>query len=214
MTPFDRTIQSLVVNRFFALHAIWFPTEPARGESTSELGLDLHFRGIADIAVFRSAWNDPRAIFLGFKAGENIGSHGHLDLGSFVLDADGQRWAMDLGSEADQGSYNLPGYFDTGARRWTYFRANNYSHNTVTPGGALQNRLAVAPIVAFGSTPVRGFAVTDLTSAYSAEAASLRRGVALLDRSRVLVQDEFQPKQPGDSASMDDGDASRDRVRK
>ena len=194
---FDRTIQRLVVNRFFALHAVWFPQESANGKLASELPLDLHFGGIADIAVFRSAWNDPRAIFLGFKAGENADHHGHLDLGSFVLDADGQRWAMDLGSEADRGSYNLPGWGDNKAKRWTYFRANNYSHNTVTPGGALQNRHVVAPIVAFGSTLARGFAIADLVAAYSNEAASLRRGVALLDRARVLVQDEFMAERPG-----------------
>jgi hypothetical protein len=197
VTRFDRTIQGLVVNRFFALHAIWFPPESANGKSASELPLDLHFRGIADIAVFRSAWNDPRAIFLGFKAGENADHHGHLDLGSFVLDADGQRWAMDLGSEADQGSYNLPGWGDNKVQRWTYFRANNYSHNTVTPGGALQNRHVIAPIVAFGSTPALGFAIADLTAAYSDKAASLHRGVALLDRARVLVQDELLPGRPG-----------------
>ena len=197
VTRFDRTIQGLVVNRFFALHAIWFPPESANGKSASELPLDLHFRGIADIAVFRSAWNDPRAIFLGFKAGENADHHGHLDLGSFVLDADGQRWAMDLGSEADRGSYNLPGWGDNKVQRWTYFRANNYSHNTVTPGGALQNRHVIAPIVAFGSTPALGFAIADLTAAYSDKAASLHRGVALLDRARVLVQDELLPGRPG-----------------
>ena len=193
VTRFDRTIQGLVVNRFFALHAIWFPRESANDKSASELPLDLHFGGIADIAVFRSAWNDPRAVFLGFKAGENADHHGHLDLGSFVLDADGQRWAMDLGSEADRGSYNRPGWGDNKVRRWTYFRANNYSHNTVTPGGALQNRHVVAPIVAFGSSPALGFAIADLTAAYSEKAVSLRRGVALIDRTRVLVQDELLP---------------------
>lgn len=197
VTKFDRTIQGLVVNRFFALHAIWFPQEPAGGNAVSDLPLDLHFRGTADIALFRSAWNDPRAIFVGFKAGENADHHNHLDLGSFVLDADGQRWAMDLGPEADKGSYPLPGYFDIKERRWTYFRANNRSHNTVTPGDVLQRRHAVTPIMAFGSAPGRGFAVADLTPAYPDQAASLHRGIALLDRARVLIQDEYQPAQLG-----------------
>jgi hypothetical protein len=59
----------------------------------------------------------------------------------------------------------------------------------VTPGDALQRRKIVAPILAFGSTPKRAFAVADLTPAYPDEAASLRRGIALLDRARVLVQE-------------------------
>lgn len=188
---FDRGIQGTVVNRFFALHEVWFPGEPAG--SVTNPPLDSHFRGIADIATFRSAWNDTNAIFAGFKAGEISGGHKHLDLGSFILDADGQRWAMDLGPDNVGGTYTLPGYFDSSGRRWTYFRANNHSHNTVTPGDALQEYHSTAPIIAFNSAPERGFAIADLTAAYHGDAKSLRRGIALLDRSRVLVQDEYQP---------------------
>lgn len=193
VTKFDPTIQAQVANRFFPLHAIWYPGETTPGEVASELPLDLHFRGVADLAVFRSAWNDPRAIFVGFKAGENSFHHNHLDLGSFVLDADGVRWAVDLGPD----TYELPGYFDNKARRWEFFRLNNHSHNTVTPGGALQRRQIEAPITAFGSAPERAFAVANLTPAYPDEATSLHRGIALLDRARVLVQDEYRPAKPG-----------------
>ena len=195
IAPFDRGIQGTVVNRFFALHAAWFPDEPAPG--VKYLPLDFHFRGVADIATFRSAWNDTNAVFVGFKAGENANHHNHLDLGSFVLDADGRRWAMDLGPDVNRGSYTLPGYGENKGRRWTYFRTNNRSHNTVAPGDALQRHGAVAPIVAFGSAPARAFAVANLTAAYPDEAASLQRGIALLDRSRVLVQDEYQPAKAG-----------------
>jgi hypothetical protein len=191
---FDRAIQSTVANRFFALHEVWFPDEPA-GNVTNP-PLDSHFRGITDIATFRSAWNDTNAIFAGFRAGDSSAGHGHLDLGSFVLDADGQRWAMDLGPDTVKGIYTLPGYFDVkGGRRWTYFRVNNHSHNTVTPGDALQDPDITAPIIKFKSTPERGFAIADLTPAYSTETRSLHRGIALLDCSRVLVQDEYQPRE-------------------
>jgi hypothetical protein len=191
-TPFDRGIQGTVVNRFFALHEVWFPNEPE--QSVTNPPLDSHFRGIADIATFRSAWNDTNAIFVGFKAGDSAAGHGHLDLGSFVMDAAGQRWAMDLGPDTVRGVYSLPGYFDVKkGRRWTYFRVNNHSHNTVTPGDALQDPYTTTPIIAFGSTPKCGFAIADLTPAYPEEAVSLYRGIALLDGSRVLVQDEYQP---------------------
>jgi hypothetical protein len=192
---FDRGIQGTVINRFFALHEVWFPREPAG--AITNLPLDFHFRGVADIATFRSAWNDTNAIFVGVKAGENDDHHNHLDLGSFVLDAGGERWAMDLGPDNNGGSYTLPGYSNTKGRRWTYFRTNNRSHNTITPGDALQNRHVVSPISKYGSTPERGFAIVDLTPAYSEEVTSLRRGVALLDRARVLVEDEYQPTQAG-----------------
>jgi len=195
VVKFDRGIQGTVINRFLALHEVWFPGEPA-GPVTN-LPLDFHFRGDADIATFRSAWNDTNAIFSGLKAGNSSAGHGHLDLGSFFLDANGQRWAMDLGPDNTRGDYTLPGYFNVTKKeqRWTYFRANNHGHNTVTPGDRLQNRHITAPITKFGSAPERAFAVVDLTPAYANAVVSLHRGMALLDRARVLVQDEYQPAQ-------------------
>jgi len=178
-------------DRFFALHALWLPPEPAVPIPAPDLPLDFHFRGPVDLAIFRSAWGDPRALFVGFKAGDNSAIHGHLDLGSFVLDADDVRWAVDLGSD----NYNLPGYHSV--RRWTYFRLNNLSHNTLTPGDALQGPKAIAPIIAFGSRPDRAFAVADLTPAYPGAARKIIRGVALLDRARVLVQDDVTGLQSG-----------------
>ncbi len=173
-------------DRFLALNAVWFPSpiESQNLQAANPSPLDARFRGPAQLALFRSAWNDPRALFLGFKAGGNGVNHSHLDLGSFVLDADGVRWAQDLGPD----DYNLPAYF--GAKRWTYFRLNNFSHNTLTPGSALQAPKAEAPIIAFASTPSRAYAVADLSAAYPTSAKKFLRGVAFLDRARVLVQDE------------------------
>ncbi|MCE9518189.1 MAG: heparinase II/III-family protein [Verrucomicrobia bacterium] len=145
------------------------------------------------IIVFRSAWHDPRALFVGFKAGRNDVNHAHLDLGSFVLESDGVRWAQDLGSD----NYNLPAYF--GAKRWTYYRLNNRSHNTLTLGNSLQNSDAIAPISKFVSTPERAHAVADLTDAYPGTAKKILRGIALLDRARVLVQDDVTGLKPGTS---------------
>ena len=176
-------------DRFLAMDAVWYPAAP--DDSAKSEPLDMHFRGRADIALFRSSWGDRRALFVGFKAGDNATNHAHLDLGSFVLDADGVRWAESLGSD----NYNLPEYF--GAKRWTYFRLNNHSQNTLTPGDRLQEATAVAPIVAFGSSPARAFAVADLTAAYPGEAKRILRGLAVVDRSRVLIEDELLEARPG-----------------
>ncbi len=170
-------------DRFFALNAAWFPADAPTLAAPEPL--DLRFHGPAELALFRSAWDDPRALFVGFKAGRNDVNHAHLDLGSFVLEADGVRWAQDLGPD----DYNLPSYF--GGKRWTYYRLNNHSHNTLTPAHALQDPKAVAPIVAFDSKPARAFAVANLTSAYPGAAHKILRGIALLGRARVLVQDDL-----------------------
>ena len=182
----------VVYDRFLATHALWFPRKL---DVTQALPLDVHFRGPSEIVILRGAWNDPRALWIGLKAGSNRVNHGHLDLGSFVLDADGERWAHDLGPD----DYDLPGYWESAtieSARWQLYRLNNLSHNSLRPDGTLQSPDAAATMTKFGSTPARAFAVADLTSAFPHEARRWRRGVALLDRSRVLVQDEIETLKP------------------
>ncbi|PTX98409.1 heparinase II/III family protein [Opitutus sp. ER46] len=187
-----------------AWQVLWLPppTEAGTGKRTAAGGADgeepkdARFRGAAEVAMFRSAWHDPAALFAGLKAGRNDVNHAHLDLGSFVLESDGVRWALDLGPD----NYNLPAYFSH-ERRWGYFRLGNLSHNTLTPGDRLQERAAAAPIVGFRSTTERAFAVADLTSAYPGSATTWRRGVAMLDRARVLVADEWRGRRAGENLS-------------
>ena len=143
----------------------------------------------------RSAWDDPNALFVGVKAGYNQVNHGHLDLGTFELDALGVRWARDLGSD----NYNLPGYWDSGrgGKRWSYYRLASASHNLPMLGGQDQDPLAKS---SFTKTDLNGeqpLTVVDLTEAYKEFAGSVSRGIKLIDgRRAVLVQDEFDIKRP------------------
>jgi len=73
-----------------ALDLLWY--EPGgSGPKAAGLPLDRRFRD-SEVAFFRSDWEDPKALFLAFKAGDNKANHSHLDLGSFVFDALGARW--------------------------------------------------------------------------------------------------------------------------
>jgi len=165
-----------------ALALWWF--DP-RGGPPEGYGSDRWFRHV-DVVMMRSRWNDPEAVFVGFKAGDNKVNHSHLELGNFLLDAAAERWAIDLGAD----DYNLPAYF--GNKRWTYYRLNTAGHNTLLIDGKNQDPKAVAPIVAFSSTPARAHAVADLSAAYRGQATKVRRGIALIDRRQVLVQDEIE----------------------
>ena len=106
-------------------HIMWYV--PPSENTSHEKELDKYFSGPAAVAVFRSAWNDPNALFVGIKGGFNQVGHGHLDLGNFELNALGIRWIKDFGRD----NYNLPGYWDRkkGGRRWTYYRMGSLSHN-------------------------------------------------------------------------------------
>ena len=133
----------------------------------------------------RSNWHDANAIYIGFKGGDNQTNHGHLDVGAFVLDALGERWALDLGAD----NYNLPGFF--GSRRWQYYRLINHSHNTLVINDQIQDPQARCPVIYFDSTPHRCGAIVDMTDAYKDQAESARRGIELLERRAIHVRDEI-----------------------
>jgi Heparinase II/III-like protein len=186
------------------LDLIWYPPAdaPNGAKAAPALPRDAYFRR-SEVVTLRTAWDEPAAWFIAFKAGDNKVNHSHLDLGTFVLDALGERWAIDLGSD----DYNLPGYF--GGKRWTYYRLRAEGHNTLVlnPGqDADQDPRAAAKVARFkpgGDTSSGGgggasFAIADLTPAYAKDAQSVQRGVKLFARGAVLVQDELHCKEPGE----------------
>lgn len=63
------------------------------GDSAKSLALDQYFRG-TEVALLRSSWDD-NAIFAGLHSDYNRQEHGHLDMGTFVLDANGEEWFCD-----------------------------------------------------------------------------------------------------------------------
>jgi len=171
-----------------ALDLVWYQQE---GRSPQQAGwpLDALFRGV-EVAFMRSSWEDPDAIFLGVKAGDLKVGHSQLDLGTFVLDAGGTRWAMDLGAD----DYNLPGYF--GKERWTYYRNRTESHNTLLIDGENQDPKAEAVIIRHNFRPALAWVVMDLSKAYPAKVKRQWRGFALVDRRHVVVEDELEALQP------------------
>jgi len=171
------------------LDLLWFMPG---GSGKADLPLDRYFRE-AEVVTFRSAWEDRDALFVGFKAGDNKANHSNLDLGSFVLDALGVRWVADLGAD----NYNLPGYF--GGQRWTYYRLRAEGHNTVilNPGPEPdQDPKGAARIAKYEARSDRAIAIADLTPAYAQQARQAKRGIAVLGRRQVLVQDEIAADKP------------------
>ena len=91
----------------------------------------------------RGSWTDRNTTYVAAKGGRADAHHGHLDLGTFVLDALGQRWAVQLGAD----NYDLPGYFDED-HRWSYYRCRTEGQNTLTVNSGNQERQGHAPLVA------------------------------------------------------------------
>lgn len=167
----------LVKDRLSPLAVLWLPA----GAGAGSLPPAAVFGGQQAIATFRSGW-DPKSAYLAIKGGTPAASHGQMDVGSFVYDAHGRRWLHDLGPD----NYNLPGYFKD--KRWTYYRLQNRSHNTLEIGGALQDpKSAACPLVASTVSGPSFQATFDLTSAYAGSAEKVVRGATFESKTGVVV---------------------------
>ena len=174
------------------LALFWMKDAPVAG--AVKMPLNWSPGGSAPISIHRSSWTDPRATFVGLKAGLHTANHRHLDAGSFVLDSDGVRWATDLGAEGYYGieSRNMKLWSqEQNADRWKIFRLNNFSHNTLVIDDKLQVAAGDSSIVGFSDDPARPYSIVDLSGVYAGQAKSVRRGVALLPSREVLIQDEL-----------------------
>ncbi len=147
-------------------------------------------RGANPVALHRSSW-EPNATFIAVKGGSPSTNHAHMDVGSFVMDAGGVRWADDLGMQ-DYESLEAKGVklWDRAqsGERWNVFRLGASSHNVLTVDGQAQRVDGHAPIVL--AKPNR--TVVDLSDIYRGQLAAARRGVALHPDQSALVQDELR----------------------
>jgi hypothetical protein len=180
-------------DRFDPLILVWRKGPPPSADATPPLAWSAG--GPNPIAFFRSSWSDPKALYLGIKAGSPAVNHAHMDSGSFFLDADGVRWAADPGRR-DYNTLESAGvkYWDMrqDSDRWKVFEAGPFGHNLVTIDGQLPNATAETAIIRFSSDGPQPHAVLDLTSSLSPYARRAIRGFALLPGRRVLIQDDLE----------------------
>ena len=162
----------------------------AAGDGTADT-MDYVVPG-GSVAALRSAWNDRNAMYVAVKGGDNNEPSAQLDVGSFVLDAGGQRWAVELGAETDR----APGFKPAADRtkRYELYREGTAGQNTLYMGSnqALDGKAVISSQL---STPERGFAIVDMSDAF-AEAKDALRGVMMVRGAQpyVLIQDEYKLK--------------------
>jgi hypothetical protein len=152
-------------------------------------------QGKVPVALMRTSWTDPNAVWIGFKGGAANVNHAHMDIGSFVMEADGERWAMDFGAQEyeslESKGLSIFGRNQT-AQRWTVFRYNNFVHNTLTINDSLQRVVGYAPMISSANDKTSMRAVVDLSAVYKGMLNSAKRGVAIVDKSYVIVRDELE----------------------
>jgi hypothetical protein len=177
-------------NRLAPLAALWWPRAGTAAAAPS-LPLRWSGQGLNPIAVARGSWTDSQSFYLALKGGAAELNHAHMDAGSFVYEANGVRWAIDLGMQEYE-SLESKGIDlwnkAQSSQRWTVFRLNNASHNTLTLGGQ--------PHRVDGHARLRGFsgdspAVVDLSPVFAGQAKQVHRSFRLLPGGGVAVGDSL-----------------------
>jgi len=152
-------------------------------------------QGKNPVALMRSSWDDPNAVYLTLKAGSPSVNHGHMDVGSFIMEANGIRWANDFGMQnynsLEQAGVNLWS-MSQNSQRWEVFRYNNYVHNTLTINNELQKVAGYASIKSHSENQTLMNAITELTSLYDGQIRKAERGVAIAEKKYVTVRDEIE----------------------
>lgn len=184
---------------------LWYNPRVA-GAWWNEIPLDRYFDDAAtQWASFRSSWTDNKGLFAAIKAGNTVGhqNHGDLDVGDFVIDAMGQRWAGELGSANYLGTDYFQGEGKQDSNRWKWYRKGTQGQNVLLMND--QNAITGASSTAnFDTTNTTqgatldididddstGFFTADLTNTYDGN--SVKRGLRLLNKRRqVLLQDDI-----------------------
>ena len=184
----DKSVQG---DRLLAFALLWSGNSP---DATATRPLDWHGNGIKPVAFFRSAWGDPMATWLGVVAGSPHSNHSHMDAGSFVFEALGVRWSVDLGSQSynDLESKGVDLWnMSQNSQRWTVLRQSNLGHSTLVLNGQLQQVAGMARFTDFSNDPQNPGCTVDLSSIYGGQATAIQRRFRLPGRQSLIIEDRL-----------------------
>ena len=159
--------------------------------------------GINPVALVHGDWSFSESdVMMGLKGGRCNFSHAHMDVGSFVFDADGVNWSVDLGlqdynsqARATQNAGRTGGDpYGQESMRWEFLRNGNFGHSSLSINGAFHRTDAFAPITDSFDTPERRGATLDLSETLSNECAGAVRTAAVENGKDLVVTDIIRAK--------------------
>lgn len=157
---------------------------------------DSYFDSVKS-GMLRDSFNTAAPTVAGFHADRNGLAHDHIDAGTFTFEAEGVKWAYDLGSD----SYGISDYF--GKTGYRLYRKNAEGHNVVVINPTEysagkenyygQKTDGKAHLVEYKSVPKGAYAMFDMTDVYERDVTSYMRGFYFGDgRTSFVVQDEIE----------------------
>lgn len=148
-----------------------------------------------ELVSMRESWQKSDGVYLGAVGGVNESITTHFDKGSFIYEALGERWFVDLGKD----NYNISDDYWNQSTRNKLYRLRAEGHNCMvfnsSAGHFGQEVGERADVVRFESGTDGAIAVYDLTNVYKNQVSSYKRGFKLSEnRQSVVIQDEFTLK--------------------
>ena len=154
-----------------ALSALWYDRKYS-DENTTDINeplcINLESDSGQNMVLMRSEYLNKDGTFAGIKGGYNFINHGDLDIGTFVFDSMGERWAEELGP----GPYDASGYFLNipAGGRWKNYSKRAEGQNTlvINPEMTIEDQyvLAEADFSSFDVNSDGGACILDMTDAY------------------------------------------------
>jgi hypothetical protein len=186
---------------------LFYKKELVQSGAAVAVPLQGYIKGLEYMYV-REMADDENSMYIGIHGGDNNASHGHLDAGTFFIQAFGENFAMgNLGKEepypADYFTTTAPAYSGVATTtantpgRFYYYRVRTESKNCLVfnpDARPEQNLTGVATIANQGGDNVGGFYVVDVKDCYKRDVSNYQRGIKL-NRTKgiITIQDEFTP---------------------
>ena len=155
--------------------------------------------GANPVVMTRTGWG-PGDLYLGIKGGRAAENHGHMDAGSFVYDAYGQRWSMDMVrqdySEIENLLWSCGGEYWSNAQesmRWRLCRINNRFHSTLTVNDMDHVAEGTATLDRVWDEAGKRGATLDMTEIFGDTFSSMKREAVIAEDGYLRVTDTFVP---------------------
>lgn len=173
------------------------------GEVTPPAQGPLYYGGgITPVAIVHTDRSNPSSDrFMAVKAGSASANHGHMDVGSFVYDALGIRWACDPGDQeyapveaALKAARFKGGFWDMkqDSPRWKVWRMTNYGHNVLTVNDSLHVMAGRAVVDSLYDSPSAYGMSMDMSTVFEGQLAYAHRIVIVDRRGHLVVTDEME----------------------
>lgn len=177
-----------------AAYDIFFYNAESTKEDMDNLPTGLLLHG-PEVVGIRKNYTKDNDFYIGAHAGNVSGYHTHNDVGTFVFDMLGERWAIDCGIE----DYNITNV--SGVKEEDTYRRRTEGHNTlVIDNDAYYNQIknSFAPAVKFETKKRGAFVIYDLSDCYK-KSKNIQRGIAATDDfSSITLRDEVSLEKPGE----------------